>query len=335
MTRRLFHSLPEGDVEEVAISNGALTAKLLNWGALLRDLRLEGVAHPLVMGFERFEDYRDASPYAGAIAGRVANRISGARFTLDGREIALERNRGAHHIHGGGPGVSFGRRLWRVEEAGPAHVVFALSAAAGEAGYPGALEVRARYAIARPATLTLEIEATADAPTPFNLAHHSYFNLDGSADARDHVLTIPATRRTRSMDDDIPDGGLHPVAGTGFDFREARSLREAGASLYDTNFILADARRADPHFAARLAAGGVSLEVWTTEPGVQLYDAGSIKPAVAQARGLDGRAYAPYAAIALEPQNWPDAVSHAHFPDPILRPGAVYRQRSEFRFGRD
>ena len=313
-------------VHRVALSDGTLTAHVITWGAVLQDLRHAALDHPLVLGFETFEPYPDHSPFFGAIAGRVANRIGGARFTLDGREHRTATKPGEGHTLHGGPG-GMGRRVWRVEEQAGDSVTLAITDPDGLNGFPGTLEARCRYALAAGA-LHVTLTATTDAPTPVNLAHHTYWNLDGADTVLDHRLAVAADRYSAVDDDFIPTGETPSVAGSRFDFREGRRLGEATErGLVDHNLIVSD-ERTGLREVARVEAGDVRLSVGTTEPGLQVYAGHKVNVAVP---GLDGRRYGKHAGLALEPQVWPDAVNQPHFPSMILRPGETYRQESVFR----
>ena len=315
-------------VDRVAITDGRLTAHVITWGAVLQDLRLEGLDHPLVLGFDAFEPYPDRSPFFGAIAGRVANRIGRGRFPLDGRTVRTTTNPGSRHTLHGGPG-GMGKRTWRIAKAGADFVELAITDPDGFNGFPGRIEARCRYGVADGA-LTVDLSATTSAPTPVNLAHHTYWNLDGSADVTDHRLDVAADRYSAVDDDFIPTGETPSVDGTRFDFRGGRRLGDATEEgVVDHNLILCDARRAMREVAT-VEAGGTRLVVATTEPGLQVYAGHKIR----RMTGLDGRAYGPHAGLALEPQVWPDAVNHPHFPSMILRPGERYRQTSRFALAR-
>ena len=325
-----FGVLPDGRaVQQVRIAAGGLSARILTWGAVVRDLRLEGAPHPLTLGYERIGDYLDHGAHFGAVAGRCANRIAHGRFTLDGAAHQLELKPGAaHHLHGG-DAAQFGRRPWEIAALTPDSVTLTLRSPDGDGGYPGAVAATCVYRLAPPATLVVALSAVTDAPTLVNLAHHSYFNLDGDADVRGHRLTVAADRYTPTDEDLIPLG-VAPVDGTPFDFRAGRLVGAPDAPPYDVNLCLADARAPEPRFAARLeGARGVAMEVWTTEPGVQFFNAPRMAIPVA---GLEGRRYGAQAGLCLEPQVWPDAINHSDFPSAVLRPGETYRQRSEFRF---
>ena len=313
------------------ISNGRLSARVMPFGASLVDLRLEGIDHPLVLGLADLADYPRHGLLFGAVVGRHANRIGGARVQIDGRTYQLEANEPPHHLHGGAGG--FGVRDWQLKALSPAAAVFGLISADGDAGYPGALSVTATYQIVTPATLSLTLEARADRTTIVNLCHHPYFNLDGHADVSDHELTIAADRYLPSGPELVPTGEIAPVAGTPFDFRVprrvGRAVRRSG-KIFNHNFCLAYEAPTSPTFAARLRGRtGVTMELWTTQLGVHFYEGYRIANCPP---GLDGRRYGPRAGLCLEAQNWPDSPNNSDFPSAILPAGQLYRQVTEYRF---
>jgi aldose 1-epimerase len=338
MDGTLFGTTAQGEaVHRFTLTGGGLTATVMNWGAVLHDLRLEGHDAPLVLGFERFEDYPASSPYFGAIAGRYANRIKDGRFVIDGKRFQADTNfLGKHTLHGGT--ASFGKRPWSVAESGADFVTLALRSSDGDMGFPGALDALCTYRVKAPGTLAIELSATCDAPTLCNLAHHSYFNLDdgGSDDILDHRMMVPAGAYLPVDEELIPTGVVQPVDGTAFDFRHARPIRhvtDGEQTLYDHNFCLAAARGPLRRMAwVQASASGVEMDVWSTEPGLQFYAGRKV---AREARGLGGRRYAAYAGFAMEPQIWPDSPNRAYFPQAILRPGETYRQVTEYRFRKD
>jgi aldose 1-epimerase len=330
---KIFGHLPSGEsVECITLSGGGLTAHVLTWGAVIQDLRLEGHEAPLVLGFEDLGAYLEHSPYFGATPGRCANRIGDGRFSIDGEEFQLERNeRGITHLHGGSDGL--GRQLWRIVEQHADAVTLTVTDPAGRAGYPGNCTVTCTYRLHGDGVLSVAYESTTDAPTPVNVCQHSYFNLDGGPDAFGHEIRLAAEHYLPVDDNLIPTGEVRPVAGTPFDLREwtplSRQISEDGVP-FDHNFCLSPARQAKrPVCTVRSPASGISLEVSTTEPGLQLYTGEKVNPPVP---GLGGRPYAPFAGFCLETQIWPDAVNHQHFPNAILRPGQVLRQETDYVF---
>jgi aldose 1-epimerase len=346
MTKTLFGTLADGTpVHEVALRSAAgAEARIVEWGAVVRDLVVPhaGGTQRVVIGFPRLEDYPAHSPHAGAIAGRYANRIAGGRFVLDGKAYQMPLNQeGRHTLHSGANG--FGKRPWTVVHHDEASVTLALVSPDGDAGLPGTVNVFCRYSLVGAATLRIELGAITDAATIINLAHHSYFKLDDGADILDHELEIRANLMTPVDADLIPDGTIASVAGTPYDFRKARPIRFAkpDGSLfwYDNNFILRR-DRSEPSAAPglyiahaatlRSLRNGLAMQVWTTEPALQVYDGCRIDTPVP---GLDGAPYGANAGIAMEPQHVPDSPNLPHFPTTVLRPGEVYRQVNEYRFG--
>lgn len=345
MTKTLFGTLDDGTPihEAVLRTPAGAEARVMEWGAVLRDLVVPlpgGGRQRVVLGFPNLADYPKHSPHMGAIAGRFANRIGGARFALDGVAYEVPRNEhGRNSLHGGGQG--FSRRPWTLVRQDEASATLALVSPAGDAGYPGTLQVFCRYSLAGAATLRIELTAATDAPTIVNLAHHSYFRLDDGPDILDHEFEVRANLMTPVDAELIPDGSVASVAGTPFDFRKSRPIRYANPDgsrfWYDHNYLLRRDRR-EPgsgglelaHAATlRSARSGLAMQVWTSEPALQVYDGAKLNTPVA---GLGGVPYGANAGIALEPQHVPDSPNLPHFPSTVLRPGEVYRQVSEFRF---
>ena len=331
-----FGVLPDGsEVPEVAISAGELTLKVITLGAVIRDARLAGVAFPLVLGFDRLDDYVHHSPHFGAVAGRYANRIAGGKLTIDGRTYSLPKNeRGLNTLHGGPNG--FGKLNWRLVAHDAKSVTLAITSRDGDEGFPGKVEATVRYIVEAPATIRMEAEATTDAPTVVNLAQHSYFNLDGSPDILDHKVRILADSYTPIDGNNIPTGEIRSVAGTPFDLRTPRAIRhvENGKRfVYDINYVTSMSKATSPRPQASLQStkSGLRLDVASTEPGVQFYDGVSMHVTVP---GLDGRTYPVNGGCCFEPQFFPDSPNKPNFPSPFLRPGETYRQTTLFAFSR-
>lgn len=322
------------EVRRFAIRGGGLSANVIGWGAVIQDLRLAGHDAPLVLGYDRFEPYEADAAYFGAVVGRFANRIRDGRFTLGGNRCQTERNfLGKHTLHGGSGG--FSRRPWTVSLHGRDFVTLALHDADGAMGFPGALDVTCTYRLKVPGTLSVELTATAGEPTVCNLSQHSYFNLDdgGAGEILDHRLMLSAAAYLPVDGECIPTGVVKPVDGTPFDFRHARPLRmetEGEQLAYDQNFCLAASRGPLRQAAwVQAADSGVEMELWTTEPGVQLYIGEHIAPS---APGLRGVSYGKFVGFCLEPQVWPDAPNRPYFPQATLLPGETYHHVTEYRF---
>ena len=328
-----FGTLPDGDaVTCVQISAGRLRATILSWGATLQDLRFDLADNrsdiPLVLGFDSMDDYLVHSRFHGATVGRVINRIGGASAVIDGRHRRLDSNSdGGHTLHGGSDG--FGARNWQIVDAGRAHASFGLIDPHGQMGFPGTVSATCTYSVferGNHAVLRVELAATTDAPTLVNLGHHSYFCLDDSGDVRKHHLRIDADRYLPCDETALPTGDVAMVDGTGFDFRTSRPV----AGTFDHNFCLADQRR-DLAPVAQLSSprSGLSMQISTTEPGLQLYTGHGLSGG---GTGHGSHGNGPFAGICLEPQSWPDAPNNASFPSIDLAPGERYEQISEFAF---
>ena len=338
--RAEFGRTPDGVVVEAfTLTNdqGAI-AKVITLGAIVAELRMpdrHGKLASVVREIQPSEQgFQRGFPQSAAVFGRVANRIANARFTLDGREYQVTRNHGAHQLHGGVK--NFSKVVWQAKTGGDAKdpsVELAYTSADGEEGFPGRVITTVRYTLTAANALRIDYRATSDKPTPINLTNHAYFNLAGSGDAVSHELTLNADRYTVFDADLIPTGEIKPVAGTPLDFRQpallgARAAELGAARRYDHNFVLnRPAGDASLRFAARVREPGSGrvMEVWTTEPGLQLYTSVLTAPAANEPSPRAGF-------LCLETQHFPDSVNHPEFPSTILRPGQEFRSTTEFRF---
>jgi aldose 1-epimerase len=336
MSIRPFGQTPEGTpVSEarLALSSG-MEASVIGFGSILRDLVVPvagGAPRRVVIGFPTLAGYLADGVCIGANMGRCANRIAKGRFDLDGKPVQLVINDGVNHLHGGPNG--FGRRVWAIASTDGQAADLTLHSPAGEGGYPGTVEAHCIYRLLPPSTLEVTFTATTDAPTLVNIAHHSYFTLDYGKSVRDHLLQVHAARYTPTGPGLIPTGAIAPVAGTPYDFRAPRPLsdtRSGAGFFYDANFVL-DRSGAGLFHAATVTAPGspLKMEVHTTEPGLQLYDADALGSAEA---GIDGLRLGKNLGLCLEAQRFPDAPNHPDFPSVVLRPGETYRQVTEYRF---
>lgn len=332
MAHDVFGTMDDGtEVAAVTLKKGRLETKVIAYGAVIADLKLDG--RSIVLGFDNLESYLKHSPYFGAVPGRFANRINEGRFSIDGESYQVTKNQqNKHHLHGGTSG--FGKSVWSVEQADKTSVLLKYVSADGEEGYPGKVEALCRYSLTGSNALRVRLTATTDKPTLVNLTQHSYFNLDASADILDHTVEIAANQYLPVNEDLIPTGEMRNVEWTPYDFRNGRRVRRKPGEeelIFDHNFCLAERPRRDLAFAAAVEGpkSDTRMELWTTEPGVQFYDGKKVNVPVA---GLAGRSYGAHAGLCLEPQRWPDSPNHDAFTDAVLRPGETYVHVSEFRF---
>ena len=338
-SRRPFGTMPDGtQVEEITLRSGGLTAGILTYGGAVRTLTVpgrSGAAVDVALGFDSLEDYRRQDKYLGALVGRVANRIGGARFSLGGREYPLAANNGENHIHGGLAG--FDRQVWQVEEAGADRLVLSLFSPDGQEGYPGDLSVRVAYTLS-PEGLSIAYWARSSRDTLCNLTNHSYFNLAGhdrTDKAMEQLLTIPGRFFNPDDAENIPTGELRPVTGTPMDFRAPKPIsRDIGADYeplklqggYDHNwevFCNPCATLSDP-------VSGRSMSVCTDCPGIQFYAGNFLNET-----GKGGVHYGKRSGVALETQFYPDSLHHPDWPQPVTRAGETYRSETVYRFSWD
>ncbi|MEV4568292.1 aldose epimerase family protein [Nonomuraea sp. NPDC049419] len=308
----IFGTLPSGrQVEQIELSSGRLRAEVLTYGAIVRRLEVSGVN--VVLGLDTLDDYRTRSRYFGAVVGRYGNRIAGARFTLDGVEFTLPANNGPNCLHGGTEG--FDAKVWTVAERSDSSVTLTLVSPDGDQGFPGTLSASVTYTLEDDA-LRIDYAAETDAPTVVNLTNHSYFNLKGEGDVLDHVVRMESEHYLPVDDDKIPTGELAPVKGTVFDFTEPHAVGERFEGAYDHCFVLDG--------GVTVTGGELTMEVTTTEPGVQFYAGGM----------LDGDAtpYGPFAGLCLETQHFPDSPNQQQFPSTVLRPGERRTSTTAYRF---
>lgn len=325
-------------------TNG-MTVRFIAYGGSIVSIEVpdrQGRCRDVVLGYDDEDGYVADRNYIGALIGRYANRIARGRFTLDGRVHAVTVNDGPNHLHGGRRG--FHKVPWNVtpfEDEGVTGAVLSYTSVTGDEGYPGTLSVSVMLTLTDDNELSFDYAAVADEPTPVNLTQHSYFNLagDGSGDVRGHELTIAASRFTPVDGDLIPTGELRGVSGTPFDFQSARVITSAldadDAQLrigggFDHNFVLDRTNEDDAAFAARLRdpRSGRTLEIFTTEPGLQFYSGQALGGVV----GKRGVTYPPFAGVALETQHFPDSPNQPSFPSTILRPDEGYTSRTVYRF---
>jgi aldose 1-epimerase len=332
--RRPFGKTPDGEAVDLFVLGGpgGVEASILTYGAALQALLAPdrgGHRGNVGLGFATLAGYvENTEHYFGATVGRYANRIAGARFALDGIVHELDRNDGKSCLHGGARG--FHTRVWDVVEAADGALRLAYSSPDGEMGFPGDLDVRVEYRL-EGTELLIDYEAATSAPTVVNLTNHTCWNLagEGTGSVEGHVLTLNASAFTPVDATLIPTGEIRPVDGTPLDFRVPTPIgaRDCG---YDHNVVV-DRRDDSLVLAARVLdpASGRTLEVLTTEPGLQLYTGTALDGSLV---GTSGRRYRRGDCIALETQHFPDSPNRPGFPSTVLLPGETFTSTTVYRF---
>lgn len=298
------------------VSGTGVEVDVLSFGAVVRDWRVPdraGVPRTVTLGFDSFEPYIANSRAFGAMCGRVANRIRHGRFTLGGATYQLDLNRPPDHIHGGSRGL--GLQLWNME-ADDRSARLTLTSPDGEMGYPGTVRFTVTITV-EGNKVRFEMLGEPDRPTPVNLAQHSYYRLGGTV--AEHVLQVAAHLVCDLDERFMPTGEIVDIRGTPLDFTAPRAI---GTVPIDRNFCL---HARDP--AGVLDGRDYRLSITTDRPGLQVYNAFNMPPVAVP--GLGGEMYGPFSGIALEAQDWPDAMNHPNFPSIIATPDRPYRQTTE------
>lgn len=348
--RALFGHLPDGrEVEAVTLVNArGMSATVIAYGATLQSVCVpdrNGVLADVTLGHASLAPYLDQPQFFGSSVGRVANRIAGGRFVLDGTEYCVPPNNGPNALHGGPSG--FDCVMWDITAMTPApepSVRLTMQSPDGDQGFPGTLRVSVTYALDDDGAMAITYEAETDRATIVNLTNHAYWNLGGDGSGKsalDHVLTIPAQYFLPTDATAIPTGEFAAVEGTPFDFRAPTMI---GARLHDTaheqirvghgydhNWVISRERSAVPRLVARLhhPASGRTLDVLSTEPGVQFYSGNYLD---GSSIGKTGSPYAKGDGVALEPQMFPDTPNQPAFGSIRLEPGQTYRHALVFGF---
>lgn len=342
-TTRVLGRMTGGrDVRVLTIGSApGLVAEVLTLGAAVHRLHVaggDGVRRNVVLGHPDVAERLASGDYVGGVIGRYANRIAGGTFSLQGREVRVATHDRGNSLHGGPDG--FDVRLWDVVEHGPEHVVLTMTSPDGDQGFPGEVTATVGYRVTGD-TVVVSMGATTDATTVVNLTNHAYFHLggEGAGTVDDHLLQVEADAFTPVDATGIPLGDHAPVEGTPFDFRRPAPVgpavradhpQVALAHGIDHNFVV---RGTGLRRAAVLASPGTrtSLELWTDQPGLQVYTGNFFD---GTRRSTGGGRYRQGDGIALEPQLFPDSPHHPEWPSAELRPGARYVSVLEWRFGR-
>ncbi len=346
--RRVFGQMPDGAVvEELTLralgpGDDKYVCKIITYGGAVRSLTMpgrDGNPVDVVLGFDTLEDYRAQDKYIGALVGRYANRIGGARFTLNGVEYPLAANDGANSLHGGNTG--FDKQVWTVEEFGGSSAVLSLVSPDGQEGYPGTLSVRVGYTLSD-GGLAIKYWARCDRDTVCNLTNHCYFNLSGHASGpvTGQYIRVAASRYTPTRPGSIPTGEVAPVDGTPMDLRRAQKIGDhidapfeqlAMAGGYDHNWVIDGCGKRPLSCAAAAWSPdtGIAMDVSTTLPGVQFYAGNFLKGCPA---GKGGAAYGDRHGFCLETQFYPDSPNRPGFPSCVLKAGEEYHSTTIFSF---
>lgn len=346
---RRWGTLQDGATVRLATlrNAGGFEARISDFGATIVGIRApdrDGKLSEVTLGFKHLADYltpayRAAGPYFGSTVGRYGNRIGGARFTLDGQDYPLVANEGENQLHGGPRG--FDQVIWAMEPLeGEIGACLSLTSPDGDQGFPGTLRVTVEFVVTPDAdVLIARYRAETDRPTHINPTAHPYFNLESATTIRDHDLQVLAGAFTPADAACIPRGEVVTVVDLPLDLREPRRLGEildhpylANSRGLNHNYVLPGGVSSETRLAARLSAPstGRTLEVWTTEPGLQVYSAGYLPELSGQAGERFGRE----GGIALETQHFPDSPNRPAFPTTRLDPGQAWLSETQWRFTR-
>lgn len=333
----VFGNLNGKEILSYTIENAkGASVSILTLGATVHSICVpdkDGKLVDVCLGYDTAEEYMENGGYVGACIGRCANRIGCSKFTLNGKEYAVDPNEGRNHLHGGASG--FDRKIWNAEIAGE-KVIFSCSAPHMESGYPGNFECSVAFGLSDDGCLSLEYTASCDEDTVANLTNHAYFNLAGHGEGNvlDHVLTLDADTYTVTDDESIPTGELASACGTVLDFTKGKAMSEgiedtsiAVYGGFDHNFCLGGKGM---HHAAKVYCprSGITMDVLTTLEGIQFYSGNF----VSDRKGKNGASYFPRSGFCLETQHYPDAINHANFPSPILKKGEKFNHTTYYKF---
>ena len=332
-------------VDQYTLRNArGASIKVITYGAIFSELNVPdraGTFADVVLGFDSLDKYLAGHPYFGAIAGRVANRVARGQFTLNGKTYHLAINNGPNSLHGGLAG--FDKRVWTATASNAASgpsLKLAYTSADMEEGYPGKLDVEVTYTLANDRNeWRIDYRATTDKPTILNLTNHAYWNLAGEASGKtilDHELMLNADNYTPVDETLIPTGQIKSVRGTPFDFTTMKPIGRDIAQTpgdpngYDHNFVL-NGNAGEMKLCGRLRdpGSGRTMEVHTTQPGVQLYTGNFLDGKLI---GKGGKPYVRNYAVCLETQHFPDSINHPNFPSVVLRPGETFKSTTTHRF---
>lgn len=343
ITHRFFGKAGEHDIMEYTITNrNGVTVSVMNYGGIITSLKTpdrNGVIKDIVLGYDSLIGYLKDSPYFGAIVGRYGNRIANGKFALDGKQYSLAQNNNGQHLHGGIKG--FDKVFWSIAEVDYNKLRLTYTSPDMEEGYPGNLIVEVTYELTDANELIFDYSATTDKKTVINLTQHSYFNLTGetSRDILDHELMLMADAFIPVKKTLIPTGELRAVDQTPFDFRKPAKIGSriqsedqqlTNARGYDHCWVLLDTGRMKHAASVYEPVSGRTLDVYTTEPGIQFYSGNFLDGSIT---GKYGIVYQHRYGFCLETEHYPDSPNQKHFPSTELNPGNVYRTTTKYIFG--
>ncbi len=322
--------MPNGKAWEsnamIVLRSELLTVALSPYGARLTGLWHKDFPQSLVLGAPSGSDFTSDLMYFGALIGPIANRVSGGCIRIADTTWKMETNEPPNCLHSGSNGLH--ALNWTIADQSECHATFQIVLDHGHGGLPGNRTFIATYAV-EDAKLLLDIHATSDQTTPINIAHHPYWNLSQEVSVGQHTLKTAADTYLPVDNATCPTGDIASVSGTAYDFTQPRMVPTD--TTLDANLCLSNIRRATPHFAARLSAkDGPTLAIATTEPGLQIYNGTGLRPSNTKLHS--GQKLGCGAGIALEPQGWPDAQLHPHFPSILCTVGTRYRQSTVYSF---
>lgn len=352
LTQAPFGQTADGEgIDLITLRNQqGIEIRLMTYGGIILSIKTPdrtGAVDDITLGYDTAAGYFRNSTYFGVLVGRYANRIAKAKFTLDGKTYTLPANNGVNSLHGGTTG--WDQKVWKIERepfqnAGGVGVTLTLTSPDGDQGYPGEVKARVTYTLTDDSRLIVDYDATSNAPTVINMTQHTYFNLAGSkaTDVLGQELMINADKYTPVDDTLIPTGELAPVAGTPFDFKLATKI---GARIDQNNEQLKRGKGYDHNWVLNRTGDGLSLaaiardpgtgrtiEISTTEPGIQFYSGNFLDGSNV---GKGGKVYGHRGGFCLETQHYPDSPNHPSFPSTVLRPGGRYTSQTVFKFGTD
>lgn len=344
ITTEVYGAMPGGgEVNRYTLTNSqGMVLTAIDYGGIITELHVpdrEGELRDVVLGLNSLEEYLRGHPFFGAIAGRVAGRITGAAFTLDGVEYRLACNNPPNHLHGGIDG--FDKKRWASEASesaeGTPSLTLRYTSPDGEEGYPGSVSIEIVYSLTPDNALRIDYEATTDRATPLSMTNHSYFNLagDGSGDIGEHLLTIHTDLYVPTDEDLTLCGRVESLSGTAVDFSSEKAIGEIIGEPLQThgdNYMVRhdDAGDLAPVATVRNPASGIVMDVLSTESCVQFYTGKFLGDD--PIKGKSGRVYAAYDGFCLECHGYPDGVNVPEVDDIILRPEETYQQTTIYRF---